>query len=146
MTVISSMGQQWHKAQLAEKLSIRLQTESAICQLLAGATSLDTVCNLVLALAGSEQELSADVWDDGVMVALLFSAYRLLFVKATQQQLSQGEELIISIGGKLGQIVHMTDLLPAHRNQVELMSNLHQKLTNVRLKTRSKYSNMVRVR
>jgi hypothetical protein len=88
MALIPSIGQQWHKVQLAEKLSARLQTESIIRQLLTGATSLDTVCNLVLALAGSEQELSADAWDDGVMVTLFFSAYRLLFVKATQQELS----------------------------------------------------------
>ena len=142
MTVISSMGQQWHKAQLAEKLSIRLQTESVICQLLAGATSLDTVCNLVLALAGSEQELSADVWDDGVMVTLFFSAYRLLFVKATQKELSQGEELIISIGCRLGQCVPTAALDAGQQQQILLIQQLAQQMESLHSQRRSRQRNM----
>ncbi|QUN05763.1 hypothetical protein KDN34_16550 [Shewanella yunxiaonensis] len=142
MTVISSVGQQWHKAQLAEKLSGRLQTESIIRQLLTGATSLDTVSNLVVALASSEQELDAEAWHDGVMVALFFSAYRLLFVKATQQQLSQGEELIISIGSRLSQCVSAEMLDAGQQQQLALMQQLSQQLVTLRNQRRSQHRNM----
>lgn len=142
MAFIPAIGQQWHKVQLAEKLSARLQTESMIRQLLTGATSLDTVCNLVLALAGSEQELSAEVWDDGVMVTLFFSAYRLLFVKATQQELSQGEELIISIGSRLSQCVPPAVLNAGQQQQLLLMQQLAQQLVTLRSQRRSHQRNM----
>ncbi|TCN80983.1 hypothetical protein [Shewanella fodinae] len=142
MALIPAIGQQWHKVQLAEKLSGRLQTESIIRQLLTGATSLDTVCNLVLALAGSEQELSAEAWDDGVMVTLFFSAYRLLFVKATQQELSQGEELIISIGSRLSQCVPSAALDAGQQQQLLLMQQLAQQLVTLRSQRRSHQRNM----
>ncbi|MBO1272912.1 hypothetical protein J3L11_14790 [Shewanella sp. 4t3-1-2LB] len=142
MALIPAIGQQWHRAQLAEKLSAQLQTESIVRQLLTGATSIDTVCNLVLALAGSEQELSAEAWDDGVMVTLFFSAYRLLFVKATQQELSQGEELIISIGSRLSQCVPPTVLNAGQQQQLLLMQQLAQQLVTLRSQRRSHQRNM----
>jgi hypothetical protein len=142
MAVISALSQQWQKAELAERMSARLGQELAVKRLLTGATSLQTVCNLVLALAGSEQELSADAWDDGVMVTLFFSAYRLLFVKATQQELSQGEELIISLGSRLSQCVPFAVLNAGQQQQLLLMQQLAQQLVTLRSQRRSCHRNM----
>lgn len=142
MSLSEAVSQQWNKSELAELIRRRLYLEPEVQELLVGATSLQTVCNLAVALAFTEQEWSKDGWDDNQLIGVFFGAFRLLFVKATQQPLTQGEDLIISIGSRLVSSMKCETLNDSAHNQVKLMERLANQLKEFRCKQRNENLNM----
>ncbi|MCH1921080.1 hypothetical protein L9G15_16775 [Shewanella sp. A3A] len=142
MRFSDAVTQQWQKSELAEQMRLRLSSEPMIQELLVGATSLATVCNLAVALAFAEQAWDKDDWDDNLLVAVLFCAFRLLFFKATQQPLTQAEDLIISISSRLAASIQAEQLHASAVHQVQLMQQLADQLKTLRRQQRSEQLNM----
>ncbi|KFZ37632.1 hypothetical protein HR45_09420 [Shewanella mangrovi] len=142
MSFTQAVAQQWHKAEMAEMLMLRLQSQHEVRQLLVGATSLQTVCHLVAALAFAEQTWKADEWDDNQLVAMFCCAFQLLFVKAIQQPLPQGEELIISLGSRLAAWLPADKLSELARQQTALMHQSAAQLMELRRHRRQASRNM----
>ncbi|QSX33856.1 hypothetical protein JYB87_00960 [Shewanella avicenniae] len=142
MSFTKAVSQQWHKAEVAELMCKRLQLEPTITILMSGATSLQTVCNLVAAIAFAEQDWMADDWDDEQLVAMFFCAFQLLFAKAIQQPLAQGEELILSVGGRLAQCLNSDEFEEVSHRLMSLMKLSSDRLIELRCQQRRTHRNM----
>ncbi|MFV7785595.1 hypothetical protein ACNPKB_16290 [Shewanella marisflavi] len=109
MGVIRSIQHQWEKAEFSHQLQRFLQQEEIITDLFVGATSYNTVCNLIAAMC----ELPSKPEDDSYSLNLeqvfdcLYQCFTLLFVKEVEHQsLSQAEQLILSISKALANKIH----------------------------------------
>ncbi|MCL1075782.1 hypothetical protein [Shewanella dokdonensis] len=142
MSISEAVSQQWQKAELAELIQKRLCSVPEVQQLLVGATSLQTVCNLAVTLAFTEQLWTKDDWDDNQLVGVFFCAFRLLFVKATQQQLTQAEDLIISFSRRLATWLAGDSLDALAYKQVTLMQHSAAQLNESRRQQRHANRNM----
>ncbi|QDF65755.1 hypothetical protein FJQ87_02865 [Shewanella sp. SNU WT4] len=121
MSVINALAAQRIKADFAQHLASYLVANQDISALFVGATSLTTVTNLIAAMSYRALDGESD-WRfecdantelaDEVVMSVLLDAFRLLFVKASQQNLSQPEQLIVNIAIKLAKQWQAQGLAP----------------------------------
>lgn len=116
MSVIRSMAGQWEKAEYAHQLQAFFKQQDQLGHLFVGATSSSTVCNLIAAMI----ELPSKPKNLDYQLSLpqvfhdLFQGFLLLFVKeAEQKELSQAEQLILSI------TVHFAQYITEHAEQFD---------------------------
>jgi hypothetical protein len=108
MGVIRSVAAQWNKAELAHELYLYLSQDQAINNLFVGATSKNTICNLVVAMIDLPKNLFDDKFEVNQELTLdcFFQCFYLLFIKEIEHQgITQAEQLIISISVYLAGIV-----------------------------------------
>ncbi|MCG9730866.1 hypothetical protein L1D44_13610 [Shewanella sp. Isolate13] len=130
MTLRRSLGQQWSKSILANRLALTLKKSDKVQQLFGGATSLATVTNTIAALVFAEGE---PVWlppmesseqtplEHELALHCLFAASRLLFVKEIEQgELGQAEHLVLTIAYQWSQSLINT---PTHTSEQTLSSD-----------------------
>ncbi|MGI2172367.1 hypothetical protein ACROAE_19640 [Shewanella sp. MF05960] len=100
MSFIKAVRDQWHKSAFADKIANILKSDTDVCQLFVGATSMTTVANLIAAMSYNEQDSQYQDGQitDAVMLTILFDGFHLLMFKNIEHgNLSQAEHLIIEL-------------------------------------------------
>lgn len=100
MSVIRSVSAQWKKAELAHKLNAYLSQDQVINEFFIGATSKNTICNLIVAMIEPPIKPINKDFDinQDLILDYFFQCFYLLFVKEVEHHdLTQAEQLIVSI-------------------------------------------------
>ncbi|MGI2146010.1 hypothetical protein [Shewanella frigidimarina] len=109
MSVIRSVATQWKKAELAHQLHIYLSQDQVINELFVGATSKNTICNLIVAMIEPPIEPVSDSFkvNQDLILDYFFQCFHLLFIKEIEHHnLTQAEQLIVSISVYLANVVN----------------------------------------
>lgn len=135
------------KNELSIKLEDRLKNISSIKSLFNSSTSLTSVCFVIAAIVVSSNEhndqLYKNEWNEDSFVFTVFIAFRLIFVRALEVDLNQLEKIIISLGGKMVEIVDVNHLSENQTKQVLLMRDLDKKLMARFINNRNQNMNML---
>jgi hypothetical protein len=145
MSLFRSIGRQWDKSAFADKIAKKLQSHREICALFVGATSIETVANLVSAYSYDEAQKPLEQnLNNAMMLQLLFESFRQLVIKQIDLgELSQAEQLIVQVTKVYAETVELEDESEALTRIVEQVSNLSRQLENLQKLQRSQHRSMV---
>ncbi|MCT7943316.1 MULTISPECIES: hypothetical protein [Shewanella] len=145
MSLFRSIGRQWDKSAFADKIAKKLQSHREICALFVGATSIETVANLVSAFTYDEAQKPLEQnLNDAMMLQLLFDSFRQLIGKQIDLgELSQAEHLIVQATKVYADIVELEEDSEALTRVVEQVRSLSKQLEALQKYQRNQHRSMV---
>ncbi|MBS0044380.1 hypothetical protein KFE26_19040 [Shewanella sp. M16] len=153
MTLVRAVGNQWLKAQLANRLELSLAPFESLQSLCCGSTSLGSVTNFMSTLIfieGKPEWLELDatmnekVLPDIVVLHCFFECCRLLFIKElSQQSVGQVEQLVFTLAEVWRkQYISYKEKDSASESICSMLERLSNQLMMLRLERRQFTRNM----
>ncbi len=153
MSFIRSVGDQWHKAQLANRLLLTLAPSERLASLCTGATDLNSLSHLMAALVfhdGRPAWLHTDIGRAETpltakeLLNCLLLSCQLLCVRAVgDAELRQSEQLIVSLAETWVKAQERNEALDdGDRRSCAAIAGLAERIRDKQLEARHRYRNM----